>query len=174
MWSGCVLHTTSDLCSAAAMHGLSCRTCLGKEPKPDNTNINKISPRNQGQEVSVPRAIAWTAAGLAPSGVVPTPCWPQPLVSLLGLVHQPPALSYSLTCHQMFIFRAHHAQRLIYAQPHAAQELAPGCLRGFEAEEESSYSASNPQPQMGGMSPLTSSAFGPEAQFRLRSSIFKT
>lgn len=132
-----------------------------REPKPDNTNINQISPRNRGQEVSVPWAIARTAAGLAPSCVVPTPCWPQPLVSLLGLVHQPPTLSRSPTCRQMFFFRVHHAQRLICAQQHAAQKLAPGCLRGFEAGEESSRSASAPWPQTGGMSPLTPSAFGP-------------
>lgn len=131
-----------------------------RKPKPDSANINQISPRSQGKEVSVPWAIARTAAGLAPSNVVPVPCWPQALVSLLGLVQQPPALLCSPTCHQMVFFRAHHAQRLICAQRHMAQKLALGCLRGFEAGEESSQSASAPWPHTGGMSPLTSSAFG--------------
>lgn len=152
-------HHKPLLCSCGAWVELQ-NVAWERKPRPDSTNINKISPRNQGQEISVPWAIAQTAAGLAPSGVVPVPCWPQPLVSLLGLVQQPPALPRSPTCHQMFLFRAHHAQRLICAQRHTAQKLAPGCLRGFEVGEESSQSASAPQPQTGGMSPLTSSAFG--------------
>lgn len=77
-----------------------------REPKRGNTNINQISPRNRGQEVSVPWVIALTADGLAPSSMVSMPCWPQPLVSLVGLVHQCPALPHSPTCHQMgFIFQ---------------------------------------------------------------------
>lgn len=45
-----------------------------------------------GQEVPVSWATACPTAALAPFGMVLLLCWPQPLVSLLGLAQQPPTL----------------------------------------------------------------------------------
>lgn len=74
-------HHKPLLCSCGAWVELQ-NVPWERKPKPDSANINQISPRSQGKEVSVPWAIARTAAGLAPSNVVPVPCWPRALVSL--------------------------------------------------------------------------------------------
>lgn len=128
---------------------------MGKKPRTTEYQQKPDFLQKSGQEISVPWATACTTAGLAPFGVVPLPCWPQPLVSPLGLSEQPPTLPCSPTCHQMAFLRAHHAQRLVCAQTRGTG-IGSWVLEGFWGWEESNQSVSALWPQTGGMFPLTS------------------
>lgn len=147
-------HYKPQLCSCGTWVELQ-NVPWERNPGLSSTNKKQISSRNEGQEISVPWATACTTAGLAPLGMVLLLCWPQPLVSPLGLAQQPPTLPCSPTCQQMSFFRAHHAQRLICAQTRGTG-MGSWVLERFWGWEELNQSISALWPQMGGMFPLTS------------------